>query len=104
MKKILIRLLMRLLDSSFVVDYTKIDKQAVEDWAYRSYGDKGWQSYFAYTDLKILKTIGQGQEGMNYWINVGRRIQLILLLDEMKKAVQNKQSRQEKQEVKNAKA
>lgn len=87
---------MRLLDSSFTVDYKKINKQAVEDWGFYSFDNVGWRSYFAYEDLKLLKTFGQGQEGMIYWINIGRRLQLLMLFDEMKKATQNKKSTQDK--------
>lgn len=95
-KKFLIRFILRLLDSSFKIDYKTIDKKAVEDWAYASFDDRGWRSYFAYEDMKLLKTFGQGQEGMIYWINIGRRLQLLMLFDEMKKAVQNKKSMEEK--------
>ena len=97
MKRLLIRLALRLLDSSFKIDYKQIDKKAVEDWAYKSFDDKGWRSYFAYEDMKLLKTFGQGQEGMTYWVNIGRRLQLLMLFDEMKKAVENKKSVAEKQ-------
>jgi len=98
-KKIIIKILLRLLDSSFVIDYKKIDAKALEDWAFRSFDDLGWRSYYAYNDLKILKTLGQGQEGMIYWINIGRRLQLLYLFDEMRKSVENKKSRKEKKQA-----
>ena len=88
-----------MLDSSFVIDYKKIDAKALEDWAFRSFDDLGWRSYYAYNDLKILKTLGQGQEGMIYWINIGRRLQLLYLFDEMRKSVENKKSRKEKKQA-----
>ena len=57
MKRLLIGLLIRLLDSSLRlhIDYKQIDKDAVENWAFRSFDDKGWRSYFAYEDMKIFK-------------------------------------------------
>ena len=95
-KRFLIRFALRLLDSSFRVDYKQIDKKAVEDWAFRSFDDRGWRSYFAYEDMALLKSFGQGKEGLVYWMNIGRRIQLLYLFDEMKKAVENKKSAEEK--------
>ena len=77
MKKLLIGLLLRLLDSSLKlrIDYKKIDRKALEDWAFRSYGDKGWLSYFGYEDLKIMKELTFGREGVSYWMLIGRRLQ-----------------------------
>ena len=96
MKRILIGLLIRLLDRSVHVDYQKIDKKAAEDWAYRSFDDKGWRSYFAYEDMKILKELSFGKAADQYYILVGRRLQLLYLFDEMKKAFENKKSASEK--------
>jgi len=98
MKRILIGLLVRLLDSSLklVVDYKQIDKKAVEDWAYRSFDDKGWRSYFAYEDLKILKELSFGKDRNAYMMLIGRRVQLLHLFDEMQRAFQNKKSAEEK--------
>lgn len=102
LKRFLIRFALRLLDSSFVVDYKQIDQRALEDWGFKSFDDRGWRSYFAHEDMKILKTIGSGQEGMVYWMNVGRRLQLLMLFGEMKKAFANKKTRAEKQQAKEA--
>lgn len=95
-KRFLIRFALRLLDSSFKIDYKQIDKKAVEEWAFRSFDDKGWRSYFAYEDMALLKSFGQGKTGETYWINIGRRIQLLYIFDEMKKAFENKKSAEEK--------
>ena len=96
MKRFVINLLLRLLDSSFGVDYGKIDKKALEDWAYKSFEDKGWKSYFAYEDMKILKEMSFGKDERTYMILVGRRLQLLYLFDEMRKAYENKKSAEEK--------
>ena len=95
-KRFLIRLALKLLDSSLKVDYKKIDKKAVEDWCFRSFDDPGWRSYFGYEDLKILKEMSFGKDERNYMILVGRRLQLLYLFDEMKRAVENKKSDEEK--------
>lgn len=97
MKRILIGLLLRLLDRSARIDYQKIDKQALEDWAFRSFDDRGWRSYFAYEDMRILKELSFGKDRDQYFILIGRRLQLLYLFDEMKKSVENKKSRSEKQ-------
>ena len=96
MKRILIGLLLRLLDRSVKIDYEQIDKRAVEEWAWKSFDDRGWRSYFAYEDLRILKELSFGKSDRDYWILIGRRLQLLYLFDEMKKSVENKKSATEK--------
>jgi hypothetical protein len=95
-KKILIGLLIRLLDSTARVDYKNIDEKALEDWAFRSFDDKGWRSYFASQDMKILKELSFGKERDQYMILIGRRLQLLYMFDEMRKAVEIKKSKSEK--------
>lgn len=96
MKRFLIGLLVRLLDSSAKIDYKLIDKKAVEEWAFKSFDDKGWRSYFAYEDMRILKEMSFGKSPDQYFILVGRRLQLLYLFDEMKKSFENKKSAEEK--------
>ena len=96
LKRLLIRLALRLLDSSFDIDYKKLDPKAFGDWAFRSFDDKGWRSFFAYEDMKILKEMSFGKDPLQYHILIGRRLQLLYLFDEMKRAAQNKKSEQEK--------
>ena len=95
-KKFFLKIALRLLDSSFKVDRKQTDKAAMEEWAFRSFDDKGWRSYFAYEDMKILKELSFGKDRDIYYILVGRRLQLLHLFDEMNKAFQNKKSREEK--------
>ena len=95
-KRFLIRFVLKLLDESFAVDYKKIDKKSFEQWAYDSYDKAGWRSYFAYEDMKILKSFGQGKEGIVYWMNIGRRLQLLYLFDEMRRAYELRKSEAEK--------
>jgi len=96
-KRFLIQIALRLLDSSFKVDYKMIDKRALEDWAFHSFDDKGFRSYFAYEDMKILKELSFGKDIPNYYLLIGRRLQLLYLFDEMKKAYHNKKARAEKE-------
>ena len=96
MKRFITGLLVRLLNSSLLIDYKQIDKKATEAWLYRSFDDRGWRSYFAYEDLKILKEMSIGKGPWEYAVLVGRRLQILYLFDEMRKAVENKKSDSEK--------
>jgi len=96
LKRLVLKILLRLLDASFTVDYKQMDKKAVEDWAWRSFDDRGWRSYFAYEDMKILKELSFGKDRDTYLILVGRRLQLLYLFDEMHKAFENRKSAEEK--------
>lgn len=96
MRRIILGLLIRILDHSLKIDYKKIDKKALEDWAWRSFDDRGFRSYLAYEDLKILKELSFGQKRNQYYILIGRRLQLLYLADEMRKAVELKKSNEEK--------
>jgi hypothetical protein len=105
-KNLIIRILFRLSDSAFPVDYKSINKKALEDWAYDSFDHPGWRSYFAYEDLKILKELARGHGRDSYMILIGRRMQLLHLFDEMRKSFELKKSAEEKRlsaEKKNAK-
>ncbi len=89
-------LLVRLLEGSLKVDYKQIDRKAYEDFMFASFDSKGWRSYFAYEDLKILKEMSQGKGPWEYALLVGRRLQLLYLFDEMKKVVEHRKSAEEK--------
>ena len=104
MKRIIIGFLLRLLDRSVEIDYKKIDKKAVEEWAFRSFDDVGFRSYFAYEDMKILKELSFGKDRESYFILIGRRLQLLYLFDEMRKAFENKKSAEEKKKSGNEKS
>jgi len=95
-KRLLIKWLLRLLDSSLALDYKKIDLKAFEKWAYFSGDDIGWRSYLAYEDLRILKELSFGKERDQYMILIGRRLQLLYLGDEFRKAFENRKSAAEK--------
>ncbi len=92
MKRFIRGVLMRMLDRSLKIDYKQIDKKAVEDWMYSSFDNKGWRSYFSYEDLKIMKEMSFGKPTDLYMILVGRRLQLLYIFNEMKKASENKKS------------
>ena len=97
--KLLIGLLLRLLDSSLKLDYKKINVKAFEDWAYHSGDDVGWRSYLSYEDLKIMKALTFAQDRDNYLILVGRRLQLLYMGDEFRKAFENRKTAEEKRKA-----
>lgn len=96
-KKFLILKLLRIFDDSFKLDYKAIDKKAFDEWAFRSFDNVGWRSYFAYEDLKILKEMSYGKDRDQYMVLVGRRLQLLYLFDEMNKSIENRKSARDKQ-------
>ena len=91
-------LLMRLLEKrlKLEIDYKQIDEKALGEWARKSFSDQGWRSYFGYEDLKILKQMSFGKGPWEYAVLVGRRLQLLYIFDEMKRAIENKKSEEEK--------
>ena len=95
-KRILISLLLKLLDSSLKLNYKKIDLKAFEKWAYFSGDDAGWRSYLGYEDLKILKEMSFGKDRDHYMMLIGRRLQLLNMGDEFRKAFENRKSAEEK--------
>lgn len=96
-KKNIIAWFLKLLDGSLKLDYKKIhNKQAFEDWAFYSVDNPGWKAWLAYEDLRILKELGIPQPDYKYWMLMGKRVQLLSLADEMRKAVELKKSAEEK--------
>jgi hypothetical protein len=76
----MIRLLFKLLDRKYNFLNRDIDKEKVDDWLFRMSEDKGFRDYFKLRDYVLLKTMGQGQKDVDYWINVGARRELLFLL------------------------
>lgn len=98
-KRKILGLLVRMYDNSLCIDYKKIDKKALEEWAWRSFDDRGFRSYLGYEDLKILKELSFGKDRDQYMVLIGRRLQLLYLADEMRKAVEMKKSAEEKRKA-----
>lgn len=99
-KRKILGLLVRIYDKSLRIDYKQIDKKALEEWAWRSFDDRGFKSYLGYEDLKILKELSFGKDRDQYMVLMGRRLQLLYLADEMRKAVELKKSAEEKRKSK----
>jgi len=98
-RKVFIGWILRWLDRSLALDYKKIDRQQFENWAFVSADNPGWRSYLAYEDLKLLKELGIPKPDYQYWINIGRRMQLLGLADEMRKSFELKKAAEEKRKA-----
>ena len=91
-----IQALFRAVDKAFPMDYTDIDRENIENWMFENYGKKGLEMYFRYEDLKILKGMGLGVSDREYWMMTGRRLQILYLMNEVRRTYENRKSREQK--------
>jgi len=83
MKKILIKILFWLLKTPIAKKY--IDNAKKKDWLADQYPQQNFQNYIALRNLHLLQILGEGiGRDEEYWINVGRRMELGYLLTEAK--------------------
>ena len=95
MKKILIKILFRLLESDD--SYAGIDDEKGEKWLASQHGSPDFREYFRKRNLQLLKILGTGIEGKNYWILVGQRYELLRQAEQMKKSFEKlERSKKEK--------
>jgi hypothetical protein len=85
MRLFLVRLLMRLLGGYAPKVYEKIDEDAKDKWLLSLMISKGFQSYFRYRDLQIMKTLANGVDEKTYWRLTGQRAELLYLIGESKR-------------------
>lgn len=86
------------LDKRLHPGYDGIDKEEKHLWLMRQFGDDGFKSYFKSRDYQLLKTIGNGLESKEYWLNVGRRMELLHLLGSSKDAYDKEERKKRKTE------
>lgn len=77
--KYIIALLFRLLDCRDVC-YNDIDQERIDKWLASSWKEKGFQDYFKKRDLQLLRMMGMGLSREKYLTCVGRRVELLRLL------------------------
>lgn len=75
MRKFLIKMLFRLLDTN--LSYKDLDPDKVETWLLLQYGNPGLKEYFKLRDFKLLKSIAVGVSEKDYWILLGQRLELL---------------------------
>ena len=81
--------------------YDDIDEERMSEWLKSIASESsGFRHYFKVRDLTLLKSLGNGLTQKQYWIMVGRRIELLFLLskasEELKKADKEKRTKKEK--------
>lgn len=84
-KRKLIQLLNWLLRKEFAVEYLHRDQTAIKNFLFRCYADRGAMDYFGLEELKVLKNMARGLQHEQYWIEVGKRQQLSLIVQDFEK-------------------
>ena len=84
-KRILIKLLHWLLAKEYGIEYKHRDQTAIKNFLFRCYADRGATDYFGLEELKVLKNMARGLQQEQYWIEVGKRQQLSLIVQDFEK-------------------
>ena len=86
LKKLLYKLLLRL-SPSLVLALTENQAKARTEWMLKSHDTEGFKAYYAARYYGILQSLANGVEkDHEYYINLGRRMELLHLLAELKQA------------------
>ena len=85
MRKILIKFLNFLLEKEYNIEYKHRDLVAIKNWLFKCYADKGAMDYLGQEELKVLKNMARGLNQEQYWIEVGKRQQLSLIVQDFEK-------------------
>lgn len=83
MRGLLLRLFLRFMPSMMFM-LTEQEKKSRMEWLIHSHGSEGFRAYFVSRDYALLKTMGNGLENKEYWVAMGRRLELLHLLGEAK--------------------
>lgn len=75
------------------MDYSGINHGKMEQWLESNWGTSGFTEYFKYRDFQLLKNFAIGLEDKNYWINVGRRLELLNLVGRSKEVFEKMQKK-----------
>ena len=69
------------MERRFGIVYKDIKEERMNDWLLSLQSENsGWKDYFKMRDLTILKNLGLGLEQKEYWLDVGKRLELLFLL------------------------
>lgn len=91
----LIRFLYWLLERKYRYLYKDIDKEVINRWLLEQNATTGFRDYFRIRDITLLKTLGNPQTQKDYWMTIGRRIELLFLvgkIEEQRKISESKKS------------
>jgi len=92
-KLLLIKLLFRLLE---LPGYRGINDKNISQWLAAQHQDPRFRDYYRKRDLSILRTMGIGLSDEKYWIMIGQRLELNILLNDMDRAYKNEEKRANK--------
>lgn len=95
MRFFLVKLLLTLLGEYSPKCYTDINEERRDSWLMSLVISDGFQNYFKYRDLQILKTMGNGVDTATYNRLVGQRMELLYLIG-ISKDIYDKSKRQSK--------
>ncbi len=94
----ILRLILWYLDRRYHFVYNDIDEKSMNEWLKNQNAEHGFRDYFKIRDLTILKTLGNGLTQKQYWINVGRRIELLFLLGKAAEKIKKKDKKRDQQD------
>jgi len=97
MKKHILKLLFRLLQDR---TYQGIDDQRISKWLAYQFKEMGFRDYFQKRDLQHLKVLGTGLNQEQYWIRMGQRLELLMLLDSVNKAYKKSEKEKGRSKIK----
>lgn len=90
MRKILIKILFRLLDTDF--SFKEIDDKKIDAWLARQHGDQGFREYFRKRDLQLMKSMAVGVDNSTYMLLLGQRLEALKFLDRVTAAHKKSES------------
>lgn len=88
MRRILIKFLNWLLQKEYGLEYKHRDQTAIKNWLFTCYNNRGAMDYLGLEEMKILKNMARGLQHEQYWIEVGKRQQLSLIVQDFEKEFQ----------------
>ena len=93
LRKIIIQLLFRLLE---VPNYRGMSDKNINQWLAAQHQDPRFRDYYRKRDLAILRTMGIGLSEEKYWIMIGQRLELNMMLNDIDKAYKVEEKRKNK--------
>lgn len=88
------------LSGGLALDQALINETEMNNWLEGLNATTGFKDYFRYRDLQILKTMANGLTQEQYWLNCGRRAELLYMLGKSSELIKKKVKEQEKAEKK----
>lgn len=96
----ILRFILWYLNRRFNYVYNDINEERMKEWLKSINSElSGFRDYFKMRDLTLLKSLGNGLTQKEYWMTVGRRMELLFLIGKstelLKKEEKEKHDKQE---------